>query len=697
MKRIIFLATAILSLVALCGCRRDNPAPIIEFSPAFQSNVEFASTGGAWLFNFSSSADWRVECDEDWVVAEPNEGVAGADCSFTLRAAAEGCGEMRTTVVKVIAGGEAYEIGVLQHMKERFDIDEQDIYTIDSGGGVVEIELATNIDYEVKLPQGSNYNWIGLGDTRAMRDETLCFAVDQNSSNISRVAVVTLAYSIDGEDITRSIAIVQDAVGVAQNEITYTSEYDSVIELTTTEGFFPQFVVHLFDEGRREGRVVFNAAVKYLPVGAFMGQTDITSISLPDTIEYVDSEAFAGCTSISEIALPKSLKTIGGAIFDGCTALKSIICYNNPNQPKIAGETRLATIEDAAHWLYGSAIDTATLKADVGEAAFSGCQLTTVNFDGGDSIQKDAFKGCDKIERVNVESLETWLNTYIHSANANPLNCSDAALVDASGTTITSINTPASVDRVGGYLFTNYKHLTGDVIINDNIKSVGAECFAGCRVDNIYLGSGIYTVGRDFLSGCEAESLTINFNMPNLQKDTTSSSHWLHGLITPSVIFGDAVTTIGNLALYAMESVESITVGDNVTYIGEGAFASCSALNSVALGKGVETLGQHVMFRCKSLKSITLPASVTTIGAYAFVGSAIESIAIPEGVLSIGEYAFCDCESLTDVVCYPVVPPVLGNEYAFDWSATIYVPSEAIEDYRTAENWKLLKSSIVEM
>ena len=58
MKRIIFLATAILSLVALCGCRRDNPAPIIEFSPAFQSNVEFASTGGAWLFNFSSSADW---------------------------------------------------------------------------------------------------------------------------------------------------------------------------------------------------------------------------------------------------------------------------------------------------------------------------------------------------------------------------------------------------------------------------------------------------------------------------------------------------------------------------------------------------------------------------------------------------------------------------------------------------------------
>jgi len=68
----------------------------------------------------------------------------------------------------------------------------------------------------------------------------------------------------------------------------------------------------------------------------------------------------------------------------------------------------------------------------------------------------------------------------------------------------------------------------------------------------------------------------------------------------------------------------------------------------------------------------------------------LTSITIPNSVTSIGDNAFLDCSELTDVYCYAEQVPSTGSD-AFANSyveyATLHVPAEAIEDYKTTAPW----------
>lgn len=65
--------------------------------------------------------------------------------------------------------------------------------------------------------------------------------------------------------------------------------------------------------------------VTAIGVGAFQGNTNISSVSLPNTVTQIGQEAFADCTSLSSVSLPTSLKQIGIGAFYGCSSLSSII------------------------------------------------------------------------------------------------------------------------------------------------------------------------------------------------------------------------------------------------------------------------------------------------------------------------------------------------------------------------------------
>ena len=54
---------------------------------------------------------------------------------------------------------------------------------------------------------------------------------------------------------------------------------------------------------------------------AFLGQTNLEFIYLPNSLEYIGDWAFAGCTSMTELVIPDSVGTIGDSAFMGCTDL----------------------------------------------------------------------------------------------------------------------------------------------------------------------------------------------------------------------------------------------------------------------------------------------------------------------------------------------------------------------------------------
>ena len=57
---------------------------------------------------------------------------------------------------------------------------------------------------------------------------------------------------------------------------------------------------------------------------AFLGCTDLTSVTIPETVTTIGNTVFSGCTSLASISIPNSVTSIGVYAFENCTALKEV-------------------------------------------------------------------------------------------------------------------------------------------------------------------------------------------------------------------------------------------------------------------------------------------------------------------------------------------------------------------------------------
>lgn len=134
---------------------------------------------------------------------------------------------------------------------------------------------------------------------------------------------------------------------------------------------------------------VGSSTVTAIGTGAFMGNTEITSVSISSTVTRIGMEAFSDCTNLRSVSLPSSLESIGVAAFYGCSSLTSITI---PDGTKTISDeafsycTNLSSItipdsvtsisEDA---FYGS--DNLTIRCSEGSAAHDYAAANLINFE----------------------------------------------------------------------------------------------------------------------------------------------------------------------------------------------------------------------------------------------------------------------------------------------------------------------------
>lgn len=83
-----------------------------------------------------------------------------------------------------------------------------DTYNVDQKGGVVEVPVVTNLDYKVEI----SADWINYTETKAMREETLVFTVEENKGP-ERTALVCL--TVDGAAV-QTITVTQTTAAEPQ-------------------------------------------------------------------------------------------------------------------------------------------------------------------------------------------------------------------------------------------------------------------------------------------------------------------------------------------------------------------------------------------------------------------------------------------------------------------------------------------------
>lgn len=250
---------------------------------------------------------------------------------------------------------------------------------------------------------------------------------------------------------------------------------------------------------------------------AFMG-TLLTSVDLSTTnVESIGKSAFANVTGMTELKLSSDLKTIGDYAFFNCQSIKTL---EIPDSVTKIGENAFCGCENLLDLKMSNSVET------IETAAFAHCDrlVTVTNATGAKTIDSEAFYMCKALESIELgDNLEV---------------VGDAAFLG--NESLKTINLSSKIKKIGVYAFQNCKSLES-IVLPLSLRSVQQHAFYECEKLTIY--TGMVTKGSDWHNrfnssyrpifwGAELDD-SNNVLSIMVSSDTVNYKNALNGLSSP--------------------------------------------------------------------------------------------------------------------------------------------------------------------
>ncbi len=379
----------------------------------------------------------------------------------------------------------------------------------------------------------------------------------------------------------------------------------------------------------------------YLENYALLGASNLTEISLPDTLTDMGRNVFDGCNAQiftdfdnvryvqnwavgfygqpTAISLRATAVGIADAAFENCSATQVTV----PETVKhIAGSAFSGTIEQAdipVTALFGfpkSALRTLTLTGTgaIASSAFEGNNALTslVIGDGVTAIGARAFRNCHSLVSVRIGNGVTTIGENAFYAVA---------------ARITWGNKP-TIKTIGLNAFTCYYGV--QFTIPDSVTRIEDNAFSSCNklVEVINLSKLSITAGNiqnpggiasnkdcTVLTSATGSKITYQDNAFAFYVDgaTRKLMHYAGNqaqVVLPQDCNGNTYV-VAKYAFYRKPNIEQVITTDGVTAIENYAMQSCSQLQAVVIGKNVVQIGQNAVNACVKFSAVYYAADET--------------------------------------------------------------------------------------
>lgn len=387
------------------------------------------------------------------------------------------------------------------------------------------------------------------------------------------------------------------------------------------------------------GVLVIPETISGLPVTsigarAFLGATNLTSVTVPNSVLAIGDYAFANCTNLIQAQIGAGVTSIGWHSFLSCANLDTLTV-------------------DALNPHFSSADG----------VLFNRNQTTLVLCPSG------------KTGSYAIPDTVTTIGVFAFFDNLGLTNIMLPR-------TVTNILTPNGIPGIGSFAFAHSPNLNAITVDGSN-PVFGSE--AGVLFDK-------NQVRLIVCPNQKAGSFVVPDGVGSI-----AHSAFIYCSNLTSVTIPDSVTSIESGAFVWCTSLTNITIGSGVTNIDSSAFFGCTNLNNIsvaALNSNYSTLNgclldqtqtQFLLCLPGATGSFAIPGSVTDIAARAFNGiTGLTNIIIPNSVTNIEGYAFAQCPNLAAVTVTAENPRYSDREgvlFNKDQTTLVFCPEAKAGSY----------------
>ncbi|WP_418542601.1 BACON domain-containing protein [Parabacteroides goldsteinii] len=715
MKHIKRLATILLIALLLAGCQEELPhSARIE---AGKENLSFAQVTGAQTVKVTTSHAWTAVSSGSWLTVSPDSGGAGT-YELTLTAAANTSTVARSAQVDIQVGHKISTIKVSQAQQDVLGLDRNSA-VVAWPAGSVEFTLATNkADYEV----ASDAAWLKPSATKAVKEEKLLLAYDENPTYDARTATVTVSSGTLSSKVTVTqggrgalyFVISRDTVGATD------TRYElSLMKNTTSNGLrlldkaswitMPPRSKAVPTEERirltlqpntktepRKARLVINdSSTGALLTDTFtLVQRGRENVLLPEIKSYeaaVAGETFdipVVASGPFEVELPKDAPWLTGSTG---VQLGGTLRFKVEENTRPEARTAVIVLRLQSDVLVEATITVTQAAAKVTDTELIprlynlleggvvietvpvnlGAFRATIDYDAGEPSNwvHDIYSSGGKLHfRVDDNSATAKRSAVIYLApeDKEPVEIR----INQSGTegAYIELNRPGTLAS-----FIDFSKM-------DRYKSIRLVSQKGINADDINtLRNKELAVEEINLAGVA---------MVNLPESAFEGNRTLQKITLP-----ERLLSVGNAAFASSRLKELKYSGARVLQvIGDRAFEGCSGLkmdgifisslqsigerafagaftesesNDLDLvgASGLRTIGKDAFRACNTLTKLTLPVNLSQIGEGAFSEcyNLAGTLDLPESLTTIGAEAFYNCKNLTGMLVLPVSLRELGD------------------------------------